>query len=568
MNFSSTRRDMQALLTSGFYKVPRFQRPYSWTREELEELWSDVIIAKSSGHFVGSIVVFELSDGHYGVVDGQQRLITVTILLCCIRDALHTAGHSNLANGLHASLIERHDLSNEPKCVLEPETSAEFFYETVQQNERSATQSPSPTHAEEHNLQTAYGYLEDKVTDAVRAIQTDTTLSDDAKDDTVLRKLQNMRDLLLRLSVILLELRDEDDAYIMFETLNARGKDLRVSDLVKNHLAKHLRKKTATVDTFRTRWEKLVAGIEGSSASITVDEFIHHHWLSSQDYTSQKKLFKSIKKTIRKSDADVYLKQLVRESGFYCAMFEPLTASWKKEESEIRRSLRALQIFGVRQPAPFVLALMSELRSGSLKPRQVIRALRAVEVFHFQFTAVASQSSSGGISQMYAKHAREVRETGSAEEANQSIGQLKNKLRERLPLAEEFDAGFGAISYSSAYTRQRTLVRYILGSVTRYGLGTDSLAFEEMTIEHVIPESDESASDETIANIGNLVLVSRSLNEKLGNRPFRRKKKLLESASDVWLDELLCQATEWRETGIGDRAASLAKLSRDKIWRL
>ena len=416
-------------------------------------------------------------------------------------------------------------------------------------------------------MRTAHEYLERTVTGAIDAIRNDTSLSDAGKDTTILQKLKNMRDLLLRMSLIFIELSDEDDAYIMFETLNARGKDLRVSDLVKNHLAKHLRKRTATIDSFKTRWAKMVTGIEGSSASISVDDFIHHHWLSSQEYTSQKKLFKSIKKTIRKSDAERYLKQLVREGVFYCAMFEPLTATWKKPEIEIRRSLRALQIFGVRQPAPFVLALISELRTGTLKPRHVIRALQAVEVFHFQFTAVASQSSSGGISQMYAKHAREVREAGSAEEAMKSIRLLASKLKDRLPLVEEFEAGFRSISYSAAFTRQRALVRYILGRVLQFSLRTDSLEFEEMTIEHVVPESDASIAEEAIANIGNLVLVSRSLNERLGDKPFGAKKKLLAAASDVWLDRGLEEATVWREEEIGKRAANLAKLAREEIWR-
>ena len=252
MKFTSNRREMQTLLRSGYYQVPRFQRPYSWTREELDELWSDVVMEGAPGHFIGSIVAFSAGPDEYGVVDGQQRLITVTILLCCIRNQLNRAGHSDLADGLHTTVIERPDLKSQPQCVLQPQTSGEFFYTTVQR--RSATHASSrkaPAHEEEVNLLTAHVHLNDKVAGALAAIGSDTTLSEDAKNDTILQKLKNMRDRLLRLSLIFVELEDEDDAYLMFETLNARGKDLRASDLVKNHLAKHLRKPTKTVDSFK-----------------------------------------------------------------------------------------------------------------------------------------------------------------------------------------------------------------------------------------------------------------------------------------------------------------------------
>ena len=568
MKFSCTAKDMQTLLKAGYYRVPRFQRPYSWTREEIEELWSDVLIDTPPGHFIGSIVAFTGSD-HYSVVDGQQRLITITIVLCCIRNELQSAGHNKLANGLHATLIERPDLTSEPKCVLQPETSEEFFYDTVQQ--MPGTIEPRrkrPQQDEEINLSRARDYLSSKVKGALDAIRSDTTLSEERKHARIRKKLEDMRDRLLRLSLIFVKLDDEDEAYLMFETLNARGKDLRVSDLVKNHLAKHLKRKTKTVDSFKIRWEKIVRGVEGSSASIGVNEFIHHHWLSAKEYTSQKKLFKSIKKAIKKPNADAYLEELVEESSLYFAIFEPRAASWNRSELEIRRSLCALKTFGVRQPAPLVLSLISQLRKGALKPKNVSAALNAIEAFHFQFTAVASQSSSGGISQMYAKHAREVREAASLQDAMESMAGLKEKLRDRLPAADEFHAGFRSLSYSSVYTRHRDLVRYILGGVARYGLRPTAIEFDAMTIEHILPESDSTAFESQIANIGNLTLVNVDLNRKLGNRAFSAKRQKLIAAEDVWIDDVLDGAAEWGGTEIGERADCLATLAREKIWRV
>ena len=566
MKFSSTQREIRALLTSGYYRVPRFQRPYSWTREELDEFWADTIVEGESDYFIGSVVAFTEGPGVYGIVDGQQRLTTITMLLCCIRDAFAKEGYNDLADGLHTLAIERPNVESLPQYVLQPETSHPYFQEYIQKrDDPEVVVEPGD---EEKTLKTAHLYLVEQVDAAISGIRTDSTLGDDERSPAIKAKLGEMRDKLLGLSLIFVELDDEDDACLVFETLNARGKDLRVSDLVKNHLARHLKKKTKTVDTFKTRWEKVVETIEGSSASVSVDGFIHHHWLSTKDYTSQKKLFKSIKKIIKKSGAGGYLDGLVRESLIYRSIFEPRAASWTKSEADIRDSLHGLTVFGVRQPAPFVLSLLARLQERVLKPKHVADALRAVEVFHFQFTAIASQSSSGGISQMYAKHAREVRDAKSSEEAVPSIRQLKKKLKLRLPGADEFDAGFLALAYSDDYTRDRNLVRYTLGKLARHGLKSKVLDYEQLTIEHLAPQRGSSVAADRIASIGNLILVDGDLNQELASKPFKRKKPLLIKATDVWKDDTLRKAKTWEEAKIGVRAKLLAKLAREEVWKI
>ena len=566
MKFSSTQREIRALLTSGYYRVPRFQRPYSWTRDELEEFWSDTIVEGEADYFIGSIVAFTAGPGVYGIVDGQQRLTTITMLLCCIRDAFEKEGNKDLADGLHTLVIERPNVESLPQYVLQPETSSPYFQEYIQKREVPEVQVEPGE--EEVKLKSAHQYLLDQVDAATDSVRSDSTLNDEERAARIKVTLEEMRDKLLDLSLIFVELDDEDDACLVFETLNARGKDLRVSDLVKNHLARHLKKKTKTVDTFKTRWESVVETIEGSIASISVDGFIHHHWLSTNDYTSEKKLFKSIKKVIKKNDAGEYLDGLVRESLFYRSIFDPAAARWTKTEAKIKDSLRALTVFGVRQPAPFVLSLLSELRDKRLKPKHVADALRAVEVFHFQFTAIASQSSSGGISQMYAKHAREVRDAESSEEAVRSIRELKDKLWDRLPGTDEFDAGFLALAYSDNYTRAGKLVRYTLGKLARHGLKTKVLDYDQLTIEHLAPQHGSSVAPDYIGNIGNLVLVDDDLNVKLANKSFKLKKRLLMKATDVWKDDILRQAKAWREAKIGGRAELLAKVAREEVWKI
>ena len=86
------------LLETGFYKIPRFQRPYSWDRENVEDFWEDAIHADDPDYFIGSFVLYRAKDDPdlLFVVDGQQRLTTITLLLAAIRDALHDLGSTQL----------------------------------------------------------------------------------------------------------------------------------------------------------------------------------------------------------------------------------------------------------------------------------------------------------------------------------------------------------------------------------------------------------------------------------------------------------------------------------------
>lgn len=81
MKIESLDQDIRTLLSSGYYKIPRFQRPYSWSRENIQEFWDDVVRDNPEDYFIGSMVVFKESNQRFGVVDGQQRLTTIMILL-------------------------------------------------------------------------------------------------------------------------------------------------------------------------------------------------------------------------------------------------------------------------------------------------------------------------------------------------------------------------------------------------------------------------------------------------------------------------------------------------------
>ena len=110
------------LLKSSFYRIPRFQRPYSWDRENVSDFWTDALVSDDADYFIGSFVVFkEQSGDKLLVVDGQQRLTTITLLLAALRDAFAQNEDTALALGVQ-QLIERLDINNEQQYVLDSET--------------------------------------------------------------------------------------------------------------------------------------------------------------------------------------------------------------------------------------------------------------------------------------------------------------------------------------------------------------------------------------------------------------------------------------------------------------
>ena len=556
------------MLSSGYFKIPRFQRPYSWDRENIQDFWDDVVRDTPADYFIGSMVVYKDGSQRYGVVDGQQRLTTITILLCVLRNALDQNGHKDLAGGIHG-LIERKNIDNQSEFVLSTESSYPYFQDRIQR--WGAAKLKTKPLKEESNLQAAFEQLTQLVTDVLKSIRQDPSLSAKKRAESATQKLISFRDALLNLKVIFIKLEDEDDAYVIFETLNTRGKDLSLKDLVKNHLVKHLKSKSAAPDSAKLKWEHLLETIEGSAAELETDTFIHHFWLSKYDYLPAKTLFKTLRKKVTANEASGFLDSLVEDASLYRSAQERGYAKWSKDERAIEAALTALTIFRVQQQAPCVLSLLREYKTTrKLKKKHVEQALGAIEKFHFSFTAITSQRSSGGISAMYAALARRLHEVPTTQEAFAVVQELLEKLRDRVPLSAEFEALFPQLVYTDNVTKQKRLVKYVLQKLDSRVVVPSIVDYEQMTIEHIAPQSligSGGHSDATVGQIGNLILVSPDLNKKLKDKPFREKKKIL-TAAGFKLPTELAHAKTWEPVDIAARTALLAKVAYDEVWKI
>lgn len=139
MKIQCVEKDIRQVLESGTYLIPRFQRPFSWDEDNVEEFWVDSTSDLKKDYFIGAFVSYNLSSSSFGLVDGQQRITTITIALCAIRDKFNDLGFAAPAKGVHR-LIETRDLNDQAQFVLKTETSYPYLQAKIQSLEKEETE--------------------------------------------------------------------------------------------------------------------------------------------------------------------------------------------------------------------------------------------------------------------------------------------------------------------------------------------------------------------------------------------------------------------------------------------
>lgn len=261
---------VEHILTSNYFEIPRFQRPYSWEKENWEDFWNDALSTKKDDYFIGSVVTYAKGQSK-AIVDGQQRLTTITIILSAIRNSYRKFGYEDRATGTQL-FIERNNKNNEATFVLKTETSYPYLQTGIQSFQPQ--KQKIKLGEEESLLQGAFQYFTTCIDEETSKIQALSGISETTRRSKIKSKLDELRDTVLSLKLIYVELDNEDDAYQVFETLNTRGKDLATTDLLKNHLARLLREKNPLNDDVKVRWSFMTDNIKSISAEgIDLDGF-------------------------------------------------------------------------------------------------------------------------------------------------------------------------------------------------------------------------------------------------------------------------------------------------------
>ena len=554
------------------YVVPRFQREYSWTKEQVAELWEDILaninIDEDSSisheeYFIGSLVlVGDDKSSHHLIVDGQQRLTTITILLSVICDRFLEIKRKNIAEAVYENFIAGKDDDGEYYFKLENETPKPFFQTRIQHINKNT--DVVANNREEKILLTSY--------DDLYSFTSKENLEKHFSNKgniTYENLLKAVRDQVVKyLKVIFITVAEEDEAYTIFETLNARGMNLSFVDLIKNTLFKSL-KNTHPDDEAKTKWKELRLTINSRDDVGSIETFVRHWWLAKYTYVSAGKIYQSFKNLWKKEkiDAASFINELAKDAKLYVKISSPVNEDFKQqEERPILNSLIALKIFAVTQHRPFLISLFNAKKNKLIKQKVLINTLKFLEKFHFFFNAVCSMRASG-IDGSYSKAARDLNNATDPKKAEKAVQDLLDKLKDRLPEKEIFTENLSKLRFLKGYTKDKKLIQYIFSYLEMFSMPTHEFEPANITLEHIMSQS--TRKNQYVGMIGNLLPLAAELNQKAGNKDLKQKL-IIYSKSQYSLTRSFANSgpSKWGKKEIENRTKELADYCYEKAWAL
>lgn len=530
--------------------VPVYQRSYSWGEEEVGDFWTDLHGAFREGteYFIGNIVLSgEGTEGAYTIIDGQQRLATTQILLAAIRNEFMQRDDTRRANIIQDKYISSPDLETSedvPKLRLNSD-DAPFFRRLVVDGE-----NPEEVRILQGSHQLIKGSLE-LMKERVREE------ADRAGNDWIIRLNGWTKFLEGKVRIVVVDVPTEADAFLIFETLNDRGADLTIADLLKNYL---FSRSGEDLNTVRDGWMTALGALEMSAENSLFTTFIRHLWSSMHGATRERLLYKSIKQRITTRIHSVEFSQNLRESArLYSAILNSDHELWADLGTSTKQNVEALLRLDLEQMRPLLLALMQHFPADEL--RKTLRALVSWGVRGL----VVGGIGGGRAERAYCESAVEIR-GGRVK----NVQEVLNILEPIVPTDEEFRASFSRVRVTKA-----KLARYYLAALerTRGGEAEPELVpnedEEQVNLEHVLPRNPTASdwpqfSEEEqrawVNRLGNMVLLQKGPNDRIGNKPWQNKKPILE-ASALLLTRGTSSEDDWTKDVINDRQTSLADLA-------
>lgn len=554
------------------YVIPRFQREYSWTQEELYEMLEDLLdnIVYSDGklitneYFMGSLVLVgdddNTTDIERFVVDGQQRLTTFTIVFAVLAQKFKELGEENLRRITHLNVLGE-DNDGNPYAKLVNENPKPFFQSRIQKKDIDF--SVKPTSDEEKRILYAYNFF-DKQLKENNFIKLLKERNIGMGKIAYIDALKAFRDQLLKCKVIYVTVKSFDDAYTIFEVLNAKGKDLSPIDIIKNSIFSVLTEEEP-LDTATEKWKNIKNYLKQCDG-VDFNTFYRHFWISKYCLTTSKKLVTNFEKYVPKtiSDYSVFIDDLEFAAKSYAEIVTPNLETWKQpEDLSIYTTLNAFNVFNTTQVRTFLLALLEVKNSGKISHKNYKKVFNFLEYYHFVFTAVCSSRPSG-LERRYSSYARRLRSCKTKEESAECIKNLISDLKKSLPDYATFETCFCKITYTSKAEKDKKLVQYILKKLDVY-YASNELKPNSFTIEHILPESTNHAG---VGMIGNLLPLGERLNNELDDKDFGYKMtRYPESqyASVKKFVESYSSESVWDGKKIMDRTIEIAKILYENL---
>lgn len=390
---SATKKTMDEYLNNIYY-IPMNQRDYTWETDQLEDFWQDLLSVKNNSgrqHFFGQIVVYEDNKNNEKkkyIIDGQQRTVTSMIFLRAIQylsgelaKETDVADEKKGLEDLNHSLEEplgrtdnHYDSSSHLHLTFENEISENDFY-----SKYIIAEAPSSVKMKDQpaceNMRIAYCYFVKKLKSEI-----DTFIMDEK-----IRTLYDFRNALLKnFEVMYLETNDLGESYVIFETLNARGKDLETADLLKNYVFSQAGEKLYDVES---KWRKMTDSLSG----LDLTKYIRYYWNAKYGLVRERDLYREISARI-KNPKDSYdlVTELEDNAEYYHDACMPDSCD-VYDNKDITDRLLAIHILQATSFIPILLSL--ELRKDNFTDKDKAKILRAIEVYIFRNATIAGKTA-------------------------------------------------------------------------------------------------------------------------------------------------------------------------------
>ncbi|ROQ64730.1 uncharacterized protein with ParB-like and HNH nuclease domain [Rathayibacter sp. PhB152] len=550
---------LELLKKADRFVVPIYQRVYSWGEAECGQLWNDITRAGArdelSSHFTGSIVYIERGQGTRTssepdlLIDGQQRVTTVTLLLAAVAarlDELPEEEREPVA-GFAPQKIRGLYLTNQY------ESGDGFFKLILSQRDKEALKAviqnaPLPTTTS--RVVTNYLYFVDLLRGA----------SSDAIID-VCRGLAKLVVVDVKLT------RGTDDPQLVFESMNATGKKLSQADLIRNFVLMDL-SPSRQERLYEAYWFPMERQFQGADES-RFDEFVRHFLtvktLAIPRIDEIYDAFKSYASDEDRNgtDRDQLVTDLNRHAGWFAAM-----ALGAETDPALAKRFRELdQLATVAYP--FQLRLYSDYIAGVLDSREFVEILDAIIAYLFRRAVCRIPTNS--LNKTFATLSSSIDTAHYVESVCSRLLTLPDYRR--FPTNEEFEE---ALKTADMYHLKRR--GYFFREMENHGR-KEEVSTAEYTIEHIMPQhitrdwqqelgTDwEAVHDRYLHTLGNLTLTG--YNPEYSDRPFREKRDMPGGFRDspLRLNKGLGQLERWEASSIERRAASLAAQAR-RIWAM
>lgn len=577
MDFKPVDKTIKDLLISGhLFEIPRFQRAYSWEKrhyaEFLQDITSNLKIENErisyGSYFVGTMLFIgnflESGKSAIKVVDGQQRLTTITILFSVLSDLFKEKKEGKLAEMIFRYIMTTDDNGEEVR-ILKTKSNYPYFAYFIQDYTKSQTFLPESE--EEENIKQTYDFFYKQLGEKkIRQTLKKNHGADIVDNLDYIEILKAIRDQVLNCSFVSISTETGDQANRIFEILNAKGKRLNEVDLIKNKLFEELNR-VEPVDVAYDLWTRIRKKIEDVDSGVGMATYYRHFWAANYTRSSAGKLYDSFKKNIKPISSKRYkdfLEEMFTFAEYYSQIVEPSLQNYDNRQ-EYRWLIQSLNqfndTFNIVQVRVPLMALINAKKKNLISMAYYKKSVIYLENFHFAFNVIVSDRGNK-LDSLYSTFACSLKKASSKEEAHRMIDELLiGKLEPLFPNFLKFSDSFIKLSYSKEKLPGNVKTKYVLYKLN--SIYSDNEIFESgLTIEHIVPESGSL----TNRSIGNLILLENNLNADAAEYDYLKKKSIYKRSKCTWVSNFIKENPTWDEAKFEKRAKEMAKEYYEKVF--